>query len=87
MQFTVTIKNNETGEMLVDTGCNAIIGGITLEDTTMTISNTACNGIELAGCVCAAQKAIDRNLSNYPEIKTLIELGKLFDQKEGANNE
>ena len=29
MKFLLTIKNNETGEILHDTDCNAIIGGIT----------------------------------------------------------
>ena len=55
MKFHLTIKNNETGEILHDTDCNAIIGGITDNEKSTSVVLTHCNDKVLFYCAKAAQ--------------------------------
>ena len=58
MKFHLTIKNNETGEVLHDTDCNAIIGGITDNEKKTCIALTECNVKDLIACAMEAEEAI-----------------------------
>lgn len=60
MKFHLTIKNNETGEVLRDTDCNAIIGGITYNEKKTCVALTECNWKELMNCAMAADEAISK---------------------------
>lgn len=56
--FHLTIKDNETGEILRDEDVNCLIGGIILEDDSTGVLLARCNELELAEAVIAAETAV-----------------------------
>ena len=87
MKFHVTIKNNETGEILHDDDCNAIIGGICENEKSASVVFTSCNGLALARCVFSAKKAIDESIPEDPIIRSMVALYGSLDIKEDKEKE
>ena len=86
MKYTVTIKDNETGEILQNHETNAIIGGASLaDDVTASIIVTSCTGKELIAAYKATQKAIDKIVEDNPILLLADLFGKL--KEEGADND
>jgi hypothetical protein len=60
MKFTVTIKDNESGEILREFESNAIIAGVALENgESASIVNTSCGGEELMCAYLSTKKAME----------------------------
>ena len=55
MSFHITLKNNETGETLRDLDTKAFIGGALKEEGAESIIIAACNNVELAKTIHAAE--------------------------------
>lgn len=55
MKFHITIKNNETGELIHDADATAIIGGYTTEEHSMGVILAQCSDLDLARAVQAAE--------------------------------
>lgn len=56
--FHLTIKNNETGEILRDVDVNCLIGGVAIGDDSTGIIVASCGELELAEGIVAAENAI-----------------------------
>ena len=56
-QFHVTIKNNETGEIIKDIDSDAIIGSIASEDGTAAVVMTHCGTKQMINSILTAKKA------------------------------
>lgn len=86
MKYTVTIKDNESGEILQNHECNAIIGGVSLaDDGAASIIVTSCTGKELICAYKATQIAMDKMLEDNPILVLANLFGKL--KKEDADND
>ena len=62
MKYHLTIKDNETGEILNDGDYCAIIGGVSTEKETTEVVLTDCEALPLIFCASSAQDAIDTAL-------------------------
>lgn len=86
MKYTVTIKDNESGEILQNHETNAIIGGVSLADNSVvSLIVTSCTGKELMGAYKATQKAMDKIVEDNPILSIVDLLGKL--EKEDTDND
>ena len=57
--FHLTIKDNETGEILRDVDVNCLIGGVAVGDAaSQGIAIARCNDLELAHCIVSAETAV-----------------------------
>lgn len=66
MKYTITIRDNETGEIVNSIGCNAIIAGISESDKFSSFAATQCTGNDLLGTLDAAKDAIKSVLNDVP---------------------
>ena len=58
MKYTVIIKNNESGEIIHDVECNAIVAGLSLGDcAAVSVGISSCNVSELLSAYKAAETA------------------------------
>ena len=90
MKFHVTIKDNETGEILNDQDCDEIIGGISDDEQSASIVLTSCNGKTLLFCARATSIAIDKAIPKDSPIYNIFELFKLLkkgDKEDKEENE
>lgn len=88
MKFNLTIKNNETGEIIQNLDIDAIIGGVHLkgeESAVIVMSET--NTLGLFGAFTAAEKAIAHTLEDDEDIKMLAMMKQMFDAKFGEGEE
>lgn len=53
----MTIKDNETGEILHDADINCLIGGVAVGDDSSGIAIARCNDLELAKGIVSAENA------------------------------
>lgn len=75
MKYTVTIKDNETGEIVHEVECNAIIAGVSYnENESASIGITHCKGKELLGACVSARKSINKAVENTSSIRLLYSL-------------
>ena len=70
-RFHITIKNNETGEILNDIDTSCLIGAIDIGEGNTSIAFTHCNAISLVTTILAAKKAINNIYERNPHIKLL----------------
>ena len=80
MKFTVTIKNNETGETIFNDETNAFIAGIGATSVLL----TECNGEEVLKTALSARKAIKRAI---PKNSPLLALLNLVDTLDDTDDE
>ena len=66
MKYNIFIKDNETGEIIVNTEANAIVAGISNEERFHSLCATSCNGRDLIGTLDAAKNAIKTALEGVP---------------------
>lgn len=59
MKYTITIKNNETGKVILDEQTDCIIGALDLEDTTKTIALSDANILDAMNCAIKAVETAD----------------------------
>ena len=86
MKYTVTIKDNETGEILQNHECNALIGGVSLADNGVaSIIVTSCTGKELLGAYKATQNSIEKIIEDNPILLLADLFGKV--KKEDTDND
>lgn len=82
-RFHITIKDNETGEIMHDSDTTAIIGAFDSQDKTECIAAIECNPMTLASTVNGVKSVLEVIIDKYPEAKALSELiGKYFTKKE-----
>lgn len=82
-KFHITIKNNETGEIMHDIDTKAIIGAFDSQDKTECIAVTECDPMTLASTVNGVKSVLEKILDDRPEVNALAELiGKYFTKKE-----
>lgn len=88
MRYTVTIKDNKSGEILRELECNAIIGGASIDkETSALIGITDCSGGELIHACQSAKKAIYKVLENEPLGMVLFTLFEMQLMQEMKNKE
>lgn len=68
MKYTLTIKDNETGEIMHNLECNAIIGAANDGNEIHCFADTECNLINLLQTCAGAITAIESCTSNAPEV-------------------
>ena len=89
MSFSITIKNNESGEVLVNKkNAVAIIGAIACDDdTTGEIGFIASNPLDVAVAVVAAQNSINRVKNVDKTISLACELAEEMTRKKEATSD
>ena len=90
MKYTVTIKDNESGEILREVECNSLVGGISFDDErSASIGIANCDGGELLGACKSAKKAIYKVLEDDPSLRILFTLFEmtLIDEMKGNKQE
>lgn len=75
MKYTVTIKDNESGEIVREVECNSLVAGASFDDErAVSLCVSHCNGAELL-CACkSAKKAIYKVLEDNPAMRILFTL-------------
>lgn len=75
MKYTITIKDNESGEIVREVECNSLIAGASLDDeNSVSIGISNCSNAELIGACQSAKKAIYKVLKNDPAVMILFTL-------------
>ena len=88
MKYTVTIKNNESGEIIREVECNSIIAGVSFDDkNSASIGISDCNGAELLGACRSAKKTIYKVLKDDPTAMILFTLFEMELMQEIRNEE
>lgn len=82
MKFHITIKDNETGKILRDQDCNAIIGGLCDNEKSASVVLVQCNGKDLVCCASAAQKSIDIAIPKDSELDLMLKLFNAIAEEE-----
>ena len=83
----LTDKNNETGEILHDQDCNAIIGGICDSEKSASVVLTQCNGKDLFYCAKAAQKSINSAIPKGSGLDLMLKLFNAVSEEEDKEDE
>ena len=84
MKYNITIKNNETGEVVRVFDTNAIIGAISDEKgIAYGICLAECAASELAGVVVTATRTIDTIVEGDKALKLLVMLSEIKQTKTG----
>lgn len=87
MKFTLTIKDNESGEILQNHECNAIIGGVSLGNPdAASIIVTSCTGKELFSAYKATQKSMNKVVEDNPILLLADLFGKLNEKEDTEND-
>lgn len=91
MKYTVTIKDNESGEIVREVECNSIVAGVSInEESSASIGIADCEGRELLGACESAKKAIYRVLEDDPTLQilfTLFEMKMNIEMRDKLNKE
>lgn len=78
MRYTVTIKDNESGEILREVECKAIVGGLAInEEESATIVISDCNGGELLNACKCAKDAINKALEGDSLLEIMFTLHEM----------
>ena len=81
-KFHITIKNNETGEIMHDSDTKAILGAFDSQDKTECIAALECNPVTLASTLNGAECVLDDIRNKFPEADALSKLiDKYFNKK------
>ncbi len=88
MKFHITIKDNETGEIIHDKDTNAIIGAINgAENSTAVIGITSCNTIELLATMRGALQSVKEIRESNPKISLMEDLISMCKKMKGEFSE
>lgn len=90
MKYTVTIKDNESGEIVREVECNSIVGGVSFDDEkSASIGIANCDGGEILGACKSAKKAIYKVLEDAPTLRILFTLFEmqLIEEMKGNKQE
>ena len=71
MNWHLTLKDNETGETLIDRDICALIAGIGLEDNAQAVAMANCTGMDLVKTVVCAEEALQSALNENPIAGTI----------------
>lgn len=74
MPYHLTITDNETGEVMLDTDSYAIIGSVGVENGASSVGFTNCDIYELAVAVQAAEGAVAEVKRGEPKLRMLVRL-------------
>ena len=85
--FHVTIRNNETGELLHDSETDAFICAYDKDESTAGCSGIKTDPITTAALVMAAQDQIKKLLGQHQELAFLISLREAMLKKEEQSDE
>lgn len=86
MKYTVTVKDNETGEVLINEECKAAICTIGKGDSgEHGFSFASCNGLEMCALLHSAIENIERFEKRNPEIAFLV--STILDKETKGKNE
>lgn len=83
----ITIKDNETGEIMLDMDAKAIVGGAATEDGVNCISYSRCNGMEYcfaivgAKSICANEERDDDRVRRGVKMIERVERKKAKERK------
>lgn len=84
MKYNITIKDNETGEVMRTFDTNAIIGAIgDGVGVASGICLAECTKTEMAAAVLSATKIVDTVVEGDKELKRLVMLSGIKQMKEG----
>ena len=84
MKYNITIKDNETGEVMQVFDTNVIIGTIGAgEGEAHSICLSKCTKPEIAGAVVTAMKIIDELMEGDPILKLLVATTEITGHKTG----
>ena len=79
-KFHITVRNNETDEVLCDEDTDCICGAFSRNETDMVrISFYNCKAIELLGALYATKKQAERLLPDDPLMRLLFAVGSSKD--------
>lgn len=88
MKFHLTVKDNESGRIVHDIDCNAIVGALATENgTTNQLAIVHCTGEELFFVCKGAKDAADKAVEDNPKLKLMLMLSDVFGKKEKEENE
>lgn len=94
MKFNVTIKDNETGEIVRSVDCDAIVGALATGDNkTSRIVLTNCTALQLLALFKVARSAAEKAIEDVPMLKHLVALEELegilgkFTKEEAKSND
>lgn len=79
-RYHITIKDNSTGESLVDIDSNAIIASYDEDGTTHKTAATHCSPFDLACTIRAAEEVCEDLREQKPEIDALMKLLDIIDK-------
>ncbi len=82
MKFNLTIKDNETGEILRNIDTNAILAGVCDNGQPQAILLADCEGKELATATVAVERALTKVWGENPEVQGLAMLMNVVDEEE-----
>ena len=86
MKYTVTIKDNESGEIIQELECNAIIGGVSMGDGgSASLINVSCTVGELLAAYKASEKAMFRVVEDNPLVLLLSTVVDLKEKEDSEN--
>ena len=87
MKYTVTIKDNESGEIIREVESNAIVAGVSLENNeSAAIVLTSCSLAEVIAVYHATEKAIEAFVKKNPILLIADMLGEA-EEKEDTDND
>ena len=80
-KFHITITNNNTGESILDTNSDAIIGAVEEDDGVDAMAFTSCDIKIYAQTIAIAQKVVNKLLKEDKNIKPIVRMMTLLLKK------
>ena len=82
MKYNLTIKDNETGEVVRNIDTNAIVGAVgTGKGTAQGIYVTECTLLETAGVAMVAMRAVDVAVEKNEHLKLIMAMCSIEDER------
>ena len=72
-KYQITIKDNESGRILLDMDSGCIIGAAETKHKTIAINSVACTGMDLVRTILTLLRALDSVFKREPLAKALVE--------------
>lgn len=73
LRFHITIKDNKTGETLLDSDACAIIGGVNKGGSTVTLASVSGNAEDYAQALASAEEVAEIIREKHPELGDLAD--------------
>lgn len=90
MRFHISITDNETGEVLLDSDACAIIGGVNTGKSTIDISVVCCDTFDVVRALVTTEEVVKQNYIDHPEIGLMAmacRAGRINKTEEPKNEE